>query len=171
MSFVSVEVEGYDGLYSVTDTGLVWSHQGDEPRLIGHLSDQGYRMVHLYGRGGSSRRRVHHLVLEAFVGPRPEGMECRHLNGNKTDNRLVNLAWGTRKENHLDNMRHGVGTVAQDQRGESNGRSKLTEEQVLEIRRLWDSGECRNQCELGRRFGVTNSQIHLIVKRKQWNHL
>lgn len=56
-------------------------------------------------RGSSSR--THKLVLEAFVGPLPKGMVTRHLNGNHTDNRLENLAYGTPRENGLDTVRHG----------------------------------------------------------------
>jgi hypothetical protein len=51
---------------------------------------------------------VHQLVLEAFVGPRPRGMESCHNNGNQTDNRLVNLRWDTKSENNLDRVRHGT---------------------------------------------------------------
>ena len=56
----------------------------------------------------SHTRLVHRLVLEAFVGPRPEGMVARHLNGDPGDNRLENLAWGTQSENNYDKVRHGT---------------------------------------------------------------
>lgn len=51
---------------------------------------------------------VHQLILFAFVGPKPDGMECRHLNGKASDNRIKNLAWGTRRENVHDAIRHGT---------------------------------------------------------------
>lgn len=63
-----------------------------------------YHQVALKGRS----RNVHSLVLEAFIGPAPEGMECRHLNGVPGDNRLVNLRWGTSSENNFDQVRHGT---------------------------------------------------------------
>lgn len=50
---------------------------------------------------------VHRLVLEAFVGPCPEGMEGCHDNGDSLDNRLENLYWGTRSQNNMDRVRHG----------------------------------------------------------------
>ena len=56
-----------------------------------------------------TKKLVHRLVLETFVGPCPDGMETRHLNGDPSDNRLANLAWGTPKENHTDKVRHGRG--------------------------------------------------------------
>lgn len=68
----------------------------------------GYLNVKVKGR----TRNVHTLVLEAFVGPAPPGMQCRHLNGNAGDARLVNLAWGTRSENNRDQARHGTHHLA-----------------------------------------------------------
>lgn len=49
---------------------------------------------------------VHTVVLEAFIGPRPPGRQCRHLNGVSTDNRLENLKWGTARENTDDRISH-----------------------------------------------------------------
>ena len=51
--------------------------------------------------------KVHQAVLMAWVGPRPAGMLCRHLDGNKWNNRLDNLAWGTPRENTDDAIRLG----------------------------------------------------------------
>jgi hypothetical protein len=59
------------------------------------------------GKGGNARY-VHHLVLEAFVGPRPDGMEACHENGNSLDNRLSNLRWDTHAANMADQRRHGT---------------------------------------------------------------
>ena len=60
------------------------------------------------GLTGGQTRDVHALVLEAFVGPRPDGMEACHNNGDPADNRLENLRWDTRRENALDRIRHGT---------------------------------------------------------------
>lgn len=67
----------------------------------------GYRRVHFWTPSGSRSFLVHRLVLGAFVGPCPAGMECRHLNGDSTDNRVENLAWGTHVENVKDVIAHG----------------------------------------------------------------
>ena len=67
-----------------------------------------YLTVTLCRDGRTYSRKVHHLVLEAFVGPRPVGTECRHGPEGKSDNSLQNLQWGTPSENTLDQVRDGV---------------------------------------------------------------
>lgn len=77
-------------------------------RILRGSVDKGYHRVHVRVVGGEYRiKRVHRLVLEAFVGPCPPGMEARHLNGNPGDNRLANLEWATPAENNRDILRHG----------------------------------------------------------------
>ena len=66
-----------------------------------------YQVYITYSNGYRTAKNVHSLVIQAFVGERPDGMECRHLNGNPLDNRLENLKWGTSKENSDDIALHG----------------------------------------------------------------
>lgn len=61
---------------------------------------------------GRKTRRVHRLVLEAFVGPCPDGMEACHANDRPSDNRLVNLRWDTRSENQRDSIRNGTHSMS-----------------------------------------------------------
>lgn len=97
------EVPGFPG-YRVSDDGQVSGPRGPLKVRV----EQGYCRVWMYRDGKRVPRQVHHLVLEAFVGPRPDGLEARHMNGNGTDNRVSNLSWGTRSENQLDRVRHGT---------------------------------------------------------------
>ena len=71
------------------------------------IDETGYALVSFPTPNGPRQRFVHRVVLEAFVGPRPEGMECRHLDGNPLNNRLENLCWGTPSENAWDRVHHG----------------------------------------------------------------
>lgn len=70
---------------------------------VGAVDGNGYRQVNLAGK----TVRVHLLVLLAFSGPRPDGLEACHNNGDPLDNRLANLRWDTRLENMRDVVRHG----------------------------------------------------------------
>ena len=102
-------VLGYENLYQVSDDGRINTRdrRGEWVPKALNTDRGGYRRVTL-SKGGKKRSRlVHHLVLEAFVGPRPEGYECRHLNGDPTDNRPKNLIWGTSSENKRDIVQHG----------------------------------------------------------------
>jgi hypothetical protein len=72
-----------------------------------HGTSYTYLHVALMQNGKRVTCPVHQLVLAAFVGPRPEGMETRHLNGDSKDNRLKNLKYGTKSENAYDTVRHG----------------------------------------------------------------
>jgi hypothetical protein len=126
-----------------------------------------YRYVNLTPPGGGTYKtfRVHRLVLEAFVGPCPDGMEARHLSGDPADNRLENLEWGTRADNRADIDRHG-----RQFRGETHPGVKLTEEQVRAIRSRYAAGGVL-QRELADEYGVNVPNISAIVNRRSWTHL
>jgi hypothetical protein len=114
---------------------------------------KGYPVTTL-GRG--NKRLVHHLVLLAFVGPRPENQECRHLDGNPQNNRLDNLQWGTSLENHADQKQHGTRV-----KGERHYKSKVSDSQRAEIKARYQGGEL--QKNLGREFGLTQATVSYLV--------
>lgn len=93
-------VVGCEGFYEVSNEGRVRSSRG---RISGGWMSGKYRMVSL---GKAGPRQVHVLVLEAFVGKRPEGMDGCHNDGDPGNNRVENLRWGTRSSNILDTVRH-----------------------------------------------------------------
>lgn len=93
-----------DCRYEVSDLGRVRNAESGrvlKPRLL----KSGYHRVAL-GAGDDSY--IHHLVLEAFVSPRPSGCDASHLNGKRGDNRRVNLAWETPKANNRRRYDHGT---------------------------------------------------------------
>ena len=124
----------------------------------------GHRDVCLSRDGKVKQAFVHRLVLETFVGPCLEGMECRHLDGDPGNNRLENLRWGTRQENAADCIRHG-----RRPRGQEHGRAILTAEQVAEIRSAAEQGEKSGR--IAKRFGTTAGYVRRIVTRKTWQHI
>lgn len=96
--------------YEVSDLGQVRSMPRERTAggvLRPQANKAGYWHVALCADGVVKRVRIHKLVLEAFVGPCPEGQEARHLDDNRDDNRLANLVWGTRRENRADLRRTG----------------------------------------------------------------
>jgi hypothetical protein len=157
-------VPGFEGLYEVSDMGRVRSldrvitQMGRGGKMISLLrrgrvlrpgpSTAGHLTVAL-GRGKS--HLVHYLVLRAFVSPRPEGMECLHLNGVETDNRLENLAWGSRSENGRHKKWH---------RGQST--YKLSPAQVAEIKARLVTSRHGAGVKLAAEFGVSTATISAI---------
>lgn len=172
-------VPGFPG-YRVGDDGSVWSCwrlkgcgigrggkyvMGDSwHQLAGGTDKDGYRKTILCANGRRRYVRIHMLVLEVFVGPRPAGMNSAHENGINTDNRLTNLRWDTQHNNIADKRRHGT-----HQAGEKHPQSKFTEDQVRQIRRRWAAGE--SLTALAREFRVPVCTIEAICKRRNWKHV
>jgi HNH endonuclease len=124
----------------------------------------GYLMVHFFRDQKRHPKYIHRLVLEAFVGPCPPGMEACHRNGDRTDNRIENLRWDTRKNNHADKVIHG--TLLE---GSKIGNSKLHETVIPAIRRLADMGIY--QWQIAEAFGVEQTLVSMIVNGKIWDHV
>lgn len=113
---------GYGGYYEVSDLGRVralarvvtYSTGGKRSYpgriLVPFMGPRGYWLVAVSYRSKTSLPAVHSLVAKAFHGPRPEGLECRHLDGDRDNNRVSNLQWGTHSENRLDQIAHGTDT-------------------------------------------------------------
>lgn len=107
---------------------------------------------------------VHHLVLAAFIGPRPEGCEACHGDGNTTNNSESNLRWGTRKDNHADKRLHGTHLA-----GDRHPGAKLTVIDVRVIRKLHAVGVCV-QTVLNY-FKISRSNHWRIVTRQLWTNV
>jgi hypothetical protein len=155
-------VVGYEGLYEVSDTGGVRSVKSGDVRYLSQFSSNGgYPCVMLVNRKARKCARVHLLVMGAFVGPRPQGMMCRHLNGDPRDARLVNLKYGTQSENEMDKRLHGT-----DNRGERHPLARLSERDVLDIR--YSGKPVR---ELAAAYGVSLSHVYNVRSGQFWGVL
>jgi len=102
------KIPGYE--YEASTAGRVRASKTGRTMKL-HIRNRGkydtsYARAGVYKDGKLAPREVHHLVLEAFVGPRPPGKQSRHLNGDSLDNRPENLAWGTFHENFADKIAH-----------------------------------------------------------------
>ncbi len=140
-------VPGHEG-YAAGDNGTVWSccalgcGEGFVAwrYLVGHQDPNGYYRVGIRNPPDRSRypnraklRAVHQLVLEAFISRCPPGQQCRHLDGNPSNNRLYNLRWGTPRENFQDMVAHGRYNPP---RGADHVHCKLSDCDVRDIRQL-----------------------------------
>jgi len=149
-------IQNYPG-YEVSDLGRVRSCRKGCPGggtygnfLIKKqvLTSTGYPAVGLWRDNKGSLTKVHHLVLEAFVGPKPsQRHQCRHLDGNPLNSALSNLAWGTVDENVADKSRHGTWLI-----GSRVPSSNFTETQIGEMHALLREGFTRRQ--IAARYGI-----------------
>ena len=146
-------------LYAVSDRGRVWSWRSGRYLRIFYDKD-GYAKVTLYGH---VRVCIHvaRLVLCAFLRIPGEGEQACHANGIPGDDRLCNLRWDTAQNNSRDKHIHGTMS-----RGAVHGMAKLSDKDVLEIRKSSDT-----QNKLAKRYGVTQQMISCIVNGKSWRHL
>jgi HNH endonuclease len=170
------DIPGCTG-YCVGDDGSVWSSK-PRPRARDRTPRPWRRLAltpeersgHLQVsfNNDSGKRvyfRVHRLVLEAFKGPCPIGMEgCHDPDPDPSNNRIENLRWDTHEANNHDTVRHG--RLCQ---GERNHLSKLMEIEVIEIRRL--AGLKVIHEIIAARFGVSRQTVGDVVNRKTWRFL
>ena len=171
------DIPGWEGLYQVSDLGrvrslmrMVYAGRGVYRKTRQTILNPGRNRVsgYLYVtlNDESSARRatfnVHSLVATTFLGPRSEGQEARHLDGNPTNASLRNLIYGSHVENMADCARHG--TLA---RGERLPHSLPREEAALIKVRLQTEGI--SQRRLAKEIGINRSTIAKIMNGTHWS--
>ncbi len=172
-------IPGYETRYEVSNLGRVRSlgaryfHAGNNtfvtkrPRILKQSHVAGaYPVVNLSDDGEQTTYRVHVLVLSAFRGPRPEGHETRHLDGNRVNARLSNLKWGTHAENEADKVKHGRAGRAKPSRGEDHYNAKLTWEKVKAIRQAHANGASIKG--LAKAHGVRRNTMRSVIRNQTW---
>lgn len=157
-------VVGHEGAYSVSEYGDIWIQR---LRRKGKLQKdrKGYVHYFLSENGVQKLTRIHRIVLEAFVGPCPQGMECCHKDNDPLNNHYSNLMWAT----HRDNMME-FGMMSALGKGESNGTSVLTDKTVKAIRKMAKETHATHR-EISERYGTTKQNIGRIINRKRWQHV
>jgi hypothetical protein len=167
-------IPGYEGRYDVSSVGRIRSlsrtlnvGRSWPGRILNpHRRGGRYFYVMLGKDGTRNDFAVHHLVLLAFVGPRPEGMQGCHFDGDSANNSVENLRWDTSKGNHQDRIRHGrTGTLW----GERHHSTKLSNDSVRCIRQMVSSGAIQRR--VAEQFGVHPATICEIMKGKKRAHV
>jgi len=142
--------------------------------IKGTVTRDGYRRMTF--SAGKKRLGIfaHRIVALVFIGP-DKGLQINHIDGDKLNNRVENLEYVTCRENIQHSVRLGLAA-----RGERMGPAKLTERDVLEIRRLYAIGGGKWQRPtkakfstraLAKMFGVTSSAISEVVRGGTWSHV
>lgn len=171
-------VVGYEGLYEVSSDGQVRSLtmpttagrvNRKNPKVLKARSrnNNGYLCISLYeDKGKVSTKFIHSLMAEAFIGPRPVGYQCLHIDGNQNNLSIENLRWGTASENQQDRVRHGT-----DIRSTKHPLAKLTDLECVEIKRRRLLGE--RGVDLAKEYKVTPSMISRLHKSlaRKWIEL
>lgn len=139
--------------YEVSSHGRV-RRGGQLLKLVEHSG--GYRQVALCVNAVPRTELVHRLVLTAFKRPPLDGEEACHLNGDRSDNRIANLRWGSKGANMADAARHGTAGAWM------KSRARLTSEQVAEIRSRRAAGE--KLVDVATRFGINKRQVSAIAR-------
>lgn len=154
-----VAIPGMDG-YAINSEGKVFCIR----EVSAKNWNDGYYRVSIKINGKRFCKGIHQLMALAFLGPPGPGQnEVRHLNGNPHDNRIENLAWGTRKENAQDMARHG--TV----KGKNNPRAILWECDVKTIKRALRLGVSIKV--LAAIYEVSETSLKAIKEGRNWKHV
>jgi hypothetical protein len=163
MENVFLNIKDFDN-YFINSDGKIKNKKGQLLKV--EISKEGYYRVTLSKDGKCVKYLLHRIVAIQFI-PNPENKpQVNHKNGIKSDNRVENLEWCTRSENEKHAHKNGL----KNHKGEKHPSCKLTENDVIEIRKLY-SEKRFTQKQLAEKFNVCFQNISLIVLRKKWNHI
>ena len=173
-------IDGYEGVYEISSTGAVRSLDRIiyQTNWVGNVvrrmypgraikatpDNHGYIRVTLTRQGQKPEtKRVHHLVAAAFLGPRPDGYDVCHNDGDKANNALSNLRYGSHTDNEADKLVHGTRI-----HGERHADAKMTDETVRRLRRGLGG---MTQSWWARHLGVSEASLSRALSGHTWRHI
>ncbi len=169
-------VDRFEDAYAVSNLGRVKSkgrivmrrngvHCSVAEKILKQSEYHGYWRIFLRSPGIRETVFSHRLVAAAFIGKHPDGMDVCHGDGDRKNNCVTNLRYGTRSDNVRDSILHKTHR-SHGLKGEEMQHAKLTEEKVREIKASNDSS-----CALARKFGVSRAAIRNIRSGRSWKHV
>lgn len=177
------EILGFEGRYAVTKDGRVWayprtrSYDASSIRrdctkhyagrwLKDSINKYGYKQLTLWKDGKGYAYRIHKLVAESYLTKLSDKLVVNHKDGNKLNNNVANLEWVTHAENTQHAFKLGL-MVAR--RGEDNNMSRFKENDIKEMRDMYESGINRSQ--IAKKYRTSKTHVNKIVKRIIWKHI
>ena len=156
-------IEGYGKDYLACSDGFIYSDKKKtRVKLKGQLLNSGYLTVDLCWKGIIKKLSVHRLIAKNFIDNPQNKEQVNHINGNKLDNRPLNLEWNTRSENQLHSIKAGLRTTV----GVKNSQTKLTEENVLRILK-----DLRPYKIISLEYKISVPTISDIKRGYSWTHI
>lgn len=175
------DVEGFPN-YMISDEGRLYAKthstvfkDGRKREFQGKIikickTKNGYGIARLSNNGVKSGKYIHRLVATHFLENPLDKKEINHKDGDKSNNRLTNLEWCTSKENKKHGWENDLYKPHNNMKGVNHGNHKLTEKEVLSIRKFYDNHQ-KSLKELSVLFNTPHSTIQKIVYRKTWKYL
>lgn len=155
--------------YQISNMGRIRSFKREKMIIIKLGTNQkGYQFINLFKNSKYHNERIHSLVIQYFGPPKPSPEhECNHKDGDKSNNWWTNLEWLTHKQNVNHAVKMGLWGSS---KGENCNLSKLTEKQVIKIRKLHQSGNYTN-IEISLAFKISQTCFYGIINKKTWKHI
>lgn len=161
-------VVGFETYYQISNTGKLWSLRKKKYR-IGFDNGRGYLNVTLSVQDKTSNRRIHQMVMESFVGPRPPGLDINHIDGKKTNNRLSNLEYVTRTEN----LKHAykLGLLLHTESGFKAGHTHNRTITIADVKRIRASEGGAALQKLAEELNMNVCQLYKIRNGTRWKNV
>lgn len=158
------DIDGYEGIYQVSNLGRVKSFHRKTPTILKPMvNHKGYLRVELHNKTTCELRLIHRLVMEVF-NPNDVNLQVNHIDGDKSNNRLDNLEWCTGS----DNVRHAFARgLRVSKYGEEHWNCKLTDDEVREIKHRYVKGSRTfGSYALAKQYDVDATTVQKIVNGK-----